>query len=520
MIIFLIRHGQSYGNLLGTKKSIIKGSKDNTSLTNHGKKQIEVISKSFVRSGIKVDKIFSSPLKRAMQSAKIFANYFCNQKILIDDNIKEINFGDLERKSFEDVKSKYFTWWLKYQLDRFNTPFPNGESKKDLINRVKIFIKNNLKKDGVYVIFTHEEVIRAFLSIFYGDEQFFFSRGNLKTIKNGKVNSVFFDGNNYLIYQINSSSPYELKINQYQAFKNFLVKNNLKILYCQKNNSYSDNLVLTVYLENNNKKIIKLIPKYKEKNLQKEIYLCDVFKKLNLPIPSCYKVEKYSNFYVYFRDFIDKSLGDDFLCDNAKNKLLAKSMGEFLKLIHQKTIFLKNDEKFKKLTDFYDADTWPEKFVNPWLINDLKTLQKINFSKSEIKKISTIFESSKKIINQINIGLIYYDFHPKNFTVELVDNKFILNGLWDFENVFWGDTYFDLAYTIKLSFFKKKQLISKFLNGYFRRRLKKYEKIKIYFYLLMITTGSITYKLKKGGNWQEEVKNLQFFLKNYLINLP
>ncbi|MCX7698324.1 MAG: hypothetical protein N2114_02520, partial [Candidatus Goldbacteria bacterium] len=64
-------------------------------------------------------------------------------------------------------------------------------------------------------------------------------------------------------------------------------------------------------------------------------------------------------------------------------------------------------------------------------------------------------------------------------------------------------------------FFKRKKLINNFLKGYFNNKIKNKDKKIIFFYLLIICTGSINYKNKKGIDYLEEINNLNYFLKNY-----
>ncbi|MCS6956454.1 MAG: phosphoglycerate mutase family protein, partial [Patescibacteria group bacterium] len=259
MNIFLIRHGQSYGNIIGNKTKTIRGITDNTSLTPKGKKQIEKIAKNFSHQKINLKKIFSSPLKRAYQSALIFKKYYPKTQIIIDENLKEINFGEFERKKWEFIKDHYQDWLNKYLKNKFNTPYPKGESRKDLINRINFFIKKNLTdNDKNYLIITHEEVIRSFLSIFFNNQEYFFSRENLLKIENGKVNSVFFDKKLNHIYQINSDIPSVLNSNLFYLIDNFLNENKIKKFFLNKNQTFSDNLVFTIFYKKNKLKILKI----------------------------------------------------------------------------------------------------------------------------------------------------------------------------------------------------------------------------------------------------------------------
>lgn len=79
------------------------------------------------------DVIFTSDLVRAIDSANLA---FPNVKKIQDKRLRECNYGDLDGKD----KS------LVIYEDHINEPFPNGESLKDVENRIRsfiIFLKEN-----------------------------------------------------------------------------------------------------------------------------------------------------------------------------------------------------------------------------------------------------------------------------------------------------------------------------------------------------------------------------------------
>ena len=82
------------------------------------------------------DVIFCSDLKGAVDSAKLgFGNKY---KIIEDSRLRECNYGDYNGKSSE-FKDGHMIEYIKI-------PFPNGESYKDVENRMKDFLKT-LNKD-------------------------------------------------------------------------------------------------------------------------------------------------------------------------------------------------------------------------------------------------------------------------------------------------------------------------------------------------------------------------------------
>lgn len=105
-------------------------------------------------SGLRFDKVYTSPLSRCTRLA-IFNGFADAEK---EDRIKELNFGDWEIKSWEelsaDPRSKnWFSDWI-------NTPTPNGESFMDQYKRVSTFLDKLRKSDYKKVcLFTHGGVL-------------------------------------------------------------------------------------------------------------------------------------------------------------------------------------------------------------------------------------------------------------------------------------------------------------------------------------------------------------------------
>ena len=90
------------------------------------------------------DVVFCSDLKRAIESAKL--NFYNRDiEIIRDERLRECNYGELDGK----YKS------LVVYEDHINKPFPNGESLKDVENRMRDFIdfiKENYKGKTVGIV--------------------------------------------------------------------------------------------------------------------------------------------------------------------------------------------------------------------------------------------------------------------------------------------------------------------------------------------------------------------------------
>lgn len=101
---------------------------------------------------IHADAVFSSPLTRCTQLAS-----FCGfPDVKTDMRLKELHFGDWEMEIWDDLDMRI---WVD---DWVNIPAPNGESFRQLYERVVSFIEEQIQigKENV-LVFTHGGVINC-----------------------------------------------------------------------------------------------------------------------------------------------------------------------------------------------------------------------------------------------------------------------------------------------------------------------------------------------------------------------
>jgi len=145
MLIYLIRHGE--------KEKL----KKNPSLTKLGLKQAQKAAEYF--KNIKINKIYSSPLIRCMQTSEVISNYL-KLDFETNDLLKErFNWGDIENQTF----SEFITMWKKSSLIRNWQP-PEGFSSNEAGKRLQKFINSiNEKPSSKIIIVSHAGIIADFL---------------------------------------------------------------------------------------------------------------------------------------------------------------------------------------------------------------------------------------------------------------------------------------------------------------------------------------------------------------------
>ncbi|MCY1151089.1 MAG: histidine phosphatase family protein [Sphaerochaetaceae bacterium] len=156
MKIYITRHGQTDYN----KNRKVCGSTD-IPLNGIGKEQAVELKENIKDKDIKFDYIFVSPLTRARETVKPLEDYF-NQKAIIDERLREFDFGEKEGCDFDDPNFR------KTRNDPFSV-FKNGESMVRACSRVYNFfdeVKEKISSDSTILIVSHGTISRIINTYF------------------------------------------------------------------------------------------------------------------------------------------------------------------------------------------------------------------------------------------------------------------------------------------------------------------------------------------------------------------
>ncbi|OUX36973.1 MAG: phosphoglyceromutase [Candidatus Pelagibacter sp. TMED273] len=190
MKLILLRHGESEWNKLNK----FTGWTD-VDLTKQGIDEAAFSGQQILNEKITVDYIYTSLLKRAINTSKIVADIldFHKENIIYDWRLNERHYGALQGLNKSETAEKFgeeqVKIWRrsfsvsppKLSLDdkrhpRFSKTFnniegslPAGESLEDVIIRLKPFLKKFFslvtKKNGSYLIVAHSNSLRAIVKI-------------------------------------------------------------------------------------------------------------------------------------------------------------------------------------------------------------------------------------------------------------------------------------------------------------------------------------------------------------------
>lgn len=127
MQIVLVRHGATDWNLQGR----CQGSSDRD-LSEVGVRQAEQIAALF--SNEEIHAFYSSGLRRARQTAQLISRPH-NLPIMIEDDVRELDHGELEGLTFNEIKRNYAEFLTRWRSEPAEIRVPGGERLADVAER-------------------------------------------------------------------------------------------------------------------------------------------------------------------------------------------------------------------------------------------------------------------------------------------------------------------------------------------------------------------------------------------------
>ena len=130
--VYLIRHAEAMGNIGG----FFQGHTD-CEVSPKGKMQLELLSERF--KDIKFDMIFSSPLKRTIETAEA-VNLYHKLPINMEKGLIEINGGVFEGMDWGEIPLKYPEEYDSWQNHPEKFSVKDGDSMEDVYNRITLTV--------------------------------------------------------------------------------------------------------------------------------------------------------------------------------------------------------------------------------------------------------------------------------------------------------------------------------------------------------------------------------------------
>lgn len=156
-LVVFMRHGQAENNV----SRVLVGRHIEAHLTEQGRQQVADTAKQL--KGIKIDKVYASPVIRAVETAEIVCKTV-GIDYTIDERLYEIELGKLVGMNYEEVVTRYGNLFLKFYdehdpvLESFGV-----ESFLSVKKRVKSLLDEAAEKhpDRNVLCVTHLDPIKA-----------------------------------------------------------------------------------------------------------------------------------------------------------------------------------------------------------------------------------------------------------------------------------------------------------------------------------------------------------------------
>jgi len=159
-LVIFMRHGQAENNVSRT----LVGRHIESHLTEQGRQQVTDAAKQL--KCIPIDKIYASPVIRAMETAQIVCENL-GMEYEIDERLYEIELGKLVGMNYEEVTTKYGDLFLRFYAEHDQVLDSFGvEPFAAVKQRVKSLLDDALKKHGEsnVLLVTHLDPIKAALA--------------------------------------------------------------------------------------------------------------------------------------------------------------------------------------------------------------------------------------------------------------------------------------------------------------------------------------------------------------------
>jgi broad specificity phosphatase PhoE len=154
--LVLVRHAQTDWN----REERFQGQLD-IPLNDVGRSQANILKQQL--SDFDFDAVYSSPLQRAFETARVIA---CNVPVQRDMRLTEIHHGSWQGKTKRDIADRWADEWNRWNTEPQRFTPPGGESAAKVRARVEDFLRT-LRGTTILCV-SHGVVVQTFLSVLIG----------------------------------------------------------------------------------------------------------------------------------------------------------------------------------------------------------------------------------------------------------------------------------------------------------------------------------------------------------------
>jgi broad specificity phosphatase PhoE len=157
-MIYLLRHGQTERN----RRRTLQGRSDSP-LNEQGRAEAREAARRL--SGVRFDRVLSSPLVRAVETARIVAK---DADIAVDERLIEMDYGPYEGIDLTAPPQEIVTFFS----DFVNNPAPEGmEPLADVVVRAGAFVESIRNLSGDVLVSTHAIAMKGILEYLTPDSR-------------------------------------------------------------------------------------------------------------------------------------------------------------------------------------------------------------------------------------------------------------------------------------------------------------------------------------------------------------
>ncbi len=147
--VILVRHGETDWN----REEVFRGRID-IKLNLEGHKQAEMVGLTL--KDYKIEAVYSSPLKRAVETA-FHISKLHNLPVKEVDGFIDMDFGEWQGLSRVEVEKGFKEIWNKWQQEPHKARIPKGEALSEIRERTIMALKDIISKhaNGTLVVVSH-----------------------------------------------------------------------------------------------------------------------------------------------------------------------------------------------------------------------------------------------------------------------------------------------------------------------------------------------------------------------------
>jgi broad specificity phosphatase PhoE len=153
--LILVRHGETVWN----REHRVQGMTD-IALSERGRVQAAHLARCLMNENI--DRIVSSPLKRAYETAMIIKQ-FHEAEVETERDLRELDQGDFEGLTFDELRTRHEGFLRRWSADPGATVIPNGESLDDLQVRAWNVMEKLMQASCTTLVVAHNFTITTIL---------------------------------------------------------------------------------------------------------------------------------------------------------------------------------------------------------------------------------------------------------------------------------------------------------------------------------------------------------------------